>query len=118
MRTKKRAFQGEIWIGTLSGQDSEQQNSRPLLIISNDHINATSPNVICLPITSQKKKTQPFHYKLFKKFYDFFTCETNTVLCECVAHISYARLDRKIGQISQEDFDKIMSKFKYVWVEL
>lgn len=101
----------------LDGIDSEQQNMRPILIVSNNHLNETSSNVVAIPLTSQKKKFMPFHYILYRKNYPFFTQEKNTCLSECICHLSVNRIERYLGTIFSKDMIGILDCLQYVWKE-
>lgn len=113
----KEIKQGEIYMADLCGMDSEQKGVHPVLVISTQFINRASPNVIVFPITHRDKKRMPFHYILYKKDYDFFLYERNTVQPECMKHISINRLQRYIGKISKKDISSILQNKEYVFIE-
>ena len=111
--------QGEIWMAQL-GDDavgSEQKKTRPVLIVSADVRNESSPNVFIFPLTHSKKRHQPCHFILYKEAYPCLTYEENIVLCEEGRSISKSRLDRKIGEISDIDIANILQIKEYVFVE-
>lgn len=118
---KREIKQGDIYICNLSldGQDSEQSGIRPCLIISANILNINRDNVIIVPITSviNKRTRMINHYALLKEYYDFFTCDENIALLECVRDISKNRLERKIGSISQDDIDQIIDLIVYDFKE-
>lgn len=101
----------------LRGMDSEQKGVHPVLIVSTQYINRTSPNVIAFPITHQNKKRMPFHYVLHKRDYDFFLYDRNIVQPECMKHISINRLQRYLGKISEKDMFLILQNKEYVFIE-
>ncbi len=106
----RRVYQGEIYTCDLWGSlGSEEGKQRPCLIIQNDKGNSVSPTTIVLPI-SKKKKKYPFQYSLYKKDYDFFDCEENTVLCEQIRCIDLSRVVRYLGKISDEDYNEIYER--------
>lgn len=119
MAKKKEVKQGDVWIVDLSAEkvDHEQSGARPYIIVSTNHLNDTSGNVVVAPITSQKKKEQPFHYLLFKENYPFFTKEKNIVLTECLTCVSKSRLERLLGKIFYKDLTGIIENMQYVFVE-
>ena len=118
MRKKKEVNQGEVWMcNSRIGQDSEQQNLRPCIIISANIRNESSPNVFVFPITHAKKKMQPCHYVLYKKNYPFFTYKENTVLCEEGRSISKNRLERQLGIIFSKDIIEILKCKEFVFIE-
>ena len=94
MGVKKREIhQGDIYMVNLSVDsiDHEQAGIRPCCIVSCDNRNEKSSNVFIFPITHAIKKKQPCHYRLYKKQYDFFSYDVNTVLCEEGRSISKKR---------------------------
>lgn len=117
MSKNKIIKQGEIYFVSLDGIDSEQQNSRPCLVISADVRNLNSDNVFIFPITHAKKKAQPCHYLLLKDDYPFFTYKENIVLCEEGRSVSKRRLQRKLGMISDKDISNILEVKNYVFIQ-
>ena len=108
---------------------SEQNEERPVIIISSNVINSSSGNVIVAPITSTlKKRTDrdgnltlfnnrpapkyPSHYFLFKDDYTFLLLDS-AVMTEVMSCVSKIRLTRHLGNVSNEDIKKIDSKIKW-----
>ena len=116
---KKEIHQGDIYMVNLSVDsiDHEQAGTRPCCIVSCDNRNIKSNNVFIFPITHAKKKNQPCHYKLYKKHYDFFSYDINTVLCEEGRSISKKRLERKLGSIDLKDLLEILKIKEYIFIE-
>jgi mRNA interferase MazF len=110
-------LQGEVYICRLDGKNSEQNGSRPCLVIQIDILNRTSKNVIIVPITSKKKKELPTHVILLKTDYPFLIFKENTVLCENIRSISKYRLEKKLGIISKEDLSKVLKAKEYAFIE-
>ena len=118
MSKKKEVKQGEVWMCNLpTGDDSEQQNVRPCIIISANIRNESSPNVFVFFFFFSKKKMQPCHYVLYKKNYPFFTYKENTVLCEEGRSISKNRLERQLGIIFSKDIIEILKCKEFVFIE-
>lgn len=116
--SKRIILQREVYICNLGENiGSEQNGLRPCIILQLDVLNKTSKNVIIVPITSKSKKDLPTHVILTKEQYPFLHYRTNTVLCENIRSLSKDRLEKCIGQISTEDFDKIMDAMQYAFVE-
>ena len=99
------------------GDGSEFSELHPCLIASVDLRNECSPNIYIFPITHADKRNQPTHWKLYKNKYDFFTYDTNTVICEEGRSISKNRLQREVGQIDEEDFESILKCSNYIFYE-
>mgnify|MGYP003302822090 FL=1 len=120
MGVKKREIhQGDIYMVNLSidSIDHEQAGIRPCCIVSCDNRNEKSNNVFVFPITHAVKKKQPCHYRLYKKQYDFFSYDVNTVLCEEGRSISKKRLERKLGSIDLRDLLEILKIKEYIFIE-
>ena len=121
MGVKKREIhQGDIYMVNLSADsiDHEQTGIRPCCIVSCDNRNEKSSNVFIFPITHAIKKKQPCHYRLYKKQYDFFSYDVNTVLCEEGRSISKKRLERKLGSIELRDLLEILKIKEYMFIAM
>lgn len=96
---------GEIYYADLSPiVGSEQGGIRPVLILQNNAGNHFSSTTIIVPITSvPKKKSQPTHIFID---YDFLESRS-VVLLEQLRTIDKQRLSDYLGQISQEDMQRI-----------
>lgn len=110
MKSKKWIKQGDVCICDLSGNlGSEQGGSRPVLVVQNNTGNSHSPTTIIVPLTKQEKAKLPQHYILNKDDYEFLFHDS-TVLCEQVKCIDMSsRLERKLGKISRQDMDEILT---------
>lgn len=118
MKNDKEITQRAIYMCDLPiGKCSEFSGLHPVLIASVDVRNESSPNIYIFPITHSRKKNQPTHVKIYKKNYDFLRYETSTILCESGREISRTRLQRFIGELTEEDFDKVLECKEYVFKE-
>lgn len=99
------------------GIGCEFSGLHPCLIASVDVRNEKSPNVYVFPITHAIRKWQPTHFLLFKKNYPFLKHIQNTIICESGREISKIRIQRILGMVSEEDFEKILNIKKYVFEE-
>ena len=90
---------GDIFFAELeeNGFGSEQQGTRPVLIIQNNIGNKFSPTVIVACITSQAKTKLPTHVMW----------DTSTILCEQIKTIDKARLGRYVTTLPQFQMDKV-----------
>lgn len=114
---KKEIKQRMIFMCDLPiGDGSEFSGLHPVLIGSVDLRNKNSPNIYIFPITHAIKKYQPTHVKLYKVDYDFLKYES-TILCESGREISRNRLQRFVGEISKEDFKKVLECKEYIFKE-
>ncbi|MGN0571876.1 MAG: type II toxin-antitoxin system PemK/MazF family toxin [Candidatus Fimenecus sp.] len=98
---------GDIYYADLSPVvGSEQGGTRPVLIVQNDVGNKYSPTVIAAAITSQKYKTKlPTHISV-----NAGGCglqKDSIVLLEQVRTIDKQRLKERMGNLPQEEMEKI-----------
>ncbi|WP_309479441.1 type II toxin-antitoxin system PemK/MazF family toxin [Brevibacillus agri] len=112
---------------------SEQNEERPVIVISNDTINANSGNVLVIPLTKTLKKKigrngKPIytkdgmpiprydsHYFLFKKKYDFLTYDS-AVKAEETTSVSKVRLTQHLGTVDDpNDLQRLEVRVKWVF---
>lgn len=107
---------------------SEQSQERPVIIISNDRINSTSTNVKIIPLTKTlKKKTVTnrkgkiqvvprvgTHFFLMKDKYKFLDYDS-AAMADGITTVSKIRLGKHLGNIFQDDLNKILSRLKWVF---
>jgi len=82
---------------------SEQGGVRPVLIIQNDIGNLHSPTTIVIPFSTKtfKNPNQPTH-TLIKRSADTGLKEDSVLLGEQIRVISYQRIKKKIGTVTDE----------------
>ena len=107
---EKKVNKGDIYYANMNGTvGSEQNGTRPVIVVQNDIGNKYSPTIIVVPLTSQidLKMSQPTHYYL-KAFvnirYD------SIVLTEQIRAIDKQRLKEKIGNINYKTMQEIDEK--------
>lgn len=107
---------------------SEQSEERPVIIISNDRINSTSTNVMIVPlsktlktkeITNRKGKKVKVprvrtHFFLKKNKYTFLDYNS-AAMVEGINTVSKVRIGKHLGNIDPGDFEKIISRLKWVF---
>ena len=109
----KNVKRGEIYYADLSPViGSEQDGTRPVLILQNDVGNRFSPTTIVAPIPTtivapitsvQKKQAQPTHIVIDCEFLE----SKSTILLEQIRTIDKTRLSDYLGQLSHEDILQI-----------
>jgi mRNA interferase MazF len=88
---------GDVYQTVLDPADgSEQSGTRPAIIVSRDAINASSPVLIIVPLTSRanKKTLYPSHVEM--KMGEAGLTADSVVLCEQVRAISRTKLHKPI----------------------
>jgi mRNA interferase MazF len=93
-------------------EGSEQSGTRPAIIVSRDAINATSPVLIIVPITSRinKKQLYPSHVEM--KMGEAGLTSDSVVLCEQVRAISRTKLQKQIGHLSIQRMSQVNAALK------
>jgi mRNA interferase MazF len=111
--TNTEIRRGEIYFADLGtdNKGSEQNGTRPVLIIQNNIGNRYSPTVIVACITSRLYKNDiPTHVKLYKEQYDLNY--DSLVLCEQIKTIDKTRLISKVSQITYSDEQRVNSALR------
>lgn len=95
--------------------DSEQSGNRPVIIVSRNGINRSSPVVIIVPITkyTKNKKIYPSHH-LIKADRNNGLRKDSIAKCEQIRAIAKSRLGEKRGLLKQKDIAKIDEALKIV----
>ena len=109
-------IRGDIYLADLDPtKDSEQAGRRPVVIVSRDAINRSSPVVVIVPITkfTPKKKIYPSHYLLKATIANGLKIDS-IAKCEQIRAISKSRLSRKWGSLDTGDLAKIDAALKIV----
>ena len=82
---------------------SEQGKTRPVLVISDDDINAILPVINILPITSFKQGRKIYPNEVFLQKEQSHLDKDSIVLCYQIRTIDKKRLIKKIGEIKDDD---------------
>lgn len=97
---------GEIYWYRYDGVGSEQDGTRPCIIVSNDKNNTFSKTATIVPLTTQEKKPLPTHIDIQSGIVP------STALCEQVQTISKNRISRYIGECTDEEMSRIETGLK------
>lgn len=109
-------IRGDIYQADLDPtQDSEQAGRRPIVIVSRNGINRSSPVVVVVPITkfTPEKKIYPSHH-LVKSTDGNGLTQDSMIKCEQIRAIAKSRLSRKWGSLSEDDLAKVDAALKIV----
>jgi mRNA interferase MazF len=109
-------IRGDIYQADLDPtKDSEQAGRRPIVIVSRDGINRSSPVVVIVPITkfTPEKKIYPSHH-LVKATNDNGLSIDSIIKCEQIRGIAKSRLLHKWGSLSEKDLAKVDTALKIV----
>ena len=106
-------IRGDVYHATLeTPQGSEQAGTRPVVIVSRDAINRTSPVVIVVPITSRSNKNRIYPSHVEIKAGEAGLTADSIALCEQVRAIAVSRLNRSMGHLSNHGISQINAALK------
>ncbi len=102
-----RILRGDIiWADLNPTRGHEQSGQRPVLILSHDVFNERSGTVIAMALTSQPQRAAfPLTYELS----DPSLPKKSWVKISQIRTLSVDRLGKRIGRLSPEDLDQILS---------
>lgn len=86
------------WVDFGTPRGSQQGGRRPALIIQNDTGNRSSPTTLVAAITSQQKKSYPFHVDFSAE--ESGLSRNGTVLLEQIRTVNQNMLVNKAGELS------------------
>lgn len=104
---------GDVYRAVLSpSQGSEQAGTRPVIIVSRDAINRSSPVVIVVPVTDRQHKPRlyPSHVELPAG--EAGLVKDSVALCEQVRAISTERLQVQLGHLSLQKISLVNAALK------
>lgn len=107
MLKNKCVKRGDLYLIHLTGNGSEQNGIRPVVIIQNDVGNRYSPTTVVVPLTSQNKKEIPTHVNIFP---EDGVAKPSTALCERPFAVDKSRLMKKLGSLSENKIEDINKK--------
>lgn len=94
---------GEVWSVALNPtKGSEQQGTRPAVIISPDSMNSALDTKVIIPLT---KKYRDWPSRVATEF----NSEKGQAMCEQIRTISSRRLDKKLGTLSDGELVETLS---------
>ena len=96
-----------VWVRSrVTRAGSEQDGTRPAVIVSNDMANLYSPVVIAVPLTNRRKKGLPTHATVT------IAENKSTALCEQVSAISVDRIINIIDHVKKKELSDIDNALK------
>lgn len=134
VQKKRKISQRGIYWCTLGENIGSEQNTilnekRPVLIMSNNIINPGDPNVLVAPLSKNLeikiKNGDPVkagngkpvprfgsHYFLYQEIYDFLDYDS-AVMTEALRNVSKVRIEGRMGEISEDDYLKVLAKLRW-----
>ncbi|HXT87307.1 MAG TPA: type II toxin-antitoxin system PemK/MazF family toxin [Verrucomicrobiae bacterium] len=93
-------------------QGSEQAGTRPVVIVSRDAINRSSPVVIIVPLTSRSNKARLYPSHVEIKAGEAGLPLDSVALCEQVRAIAVSRLSTNLGHLPNQRIGQINAALK------
>jgi len=104
---------GDVYLAILDPtQGSEQSGTRPVIVVSRDAINATSVVVIIVPVTSRTNKSRIYPSHVEMKVGEGGLTADSVALCEQVRAIASSRLQKQLGQLSNQRMSQVNAALK------
>lgn len=104
---------GDVYLARLSpGEGSEQEGTRPVVVVSRDAINQYSPVVIIVPLTDRANKPRILPSHVILKAREGGLSIESVVLTEQVRTISTKRLIKQLGHLNPQSLAAIDSALK------
>jgi len=104
------ARRGEIWSANLNPtRGSEQAGVRPVLIFQNDQINKYTATVLAIPFTTNLKRAALPSCVRVAKGEGGLTSDS-VALCHQLRVLDKSRLQKRLGEVSQETITAIEVK--------
>ncbi len=96
-----RFLRGHIYIADLEPvRGSEQGRTRPVVILSNDAINATSPVVMIAPLTSASNVPRLYRTDVFVSASEAGLAVDSVVMLSQIRTIAKSRITKELGELS------------------
>ena len=96
-----RFLRGHIYIADLEPvRGSKQGRTRPVAILSNDTINATSPLVTIVPITSASNVPRLYRTDVFVAAQEAGLLVDSVVMLSQIRTIAKSRITKELGELS------------------
>ena len=107
------ARRGDVFEADLNPPEgSEQAGTRPVVVVSRDAINATSPNMVIVPVTSLENKRRLYPSHVVLKAGSGGLSKDSVALAEHVRSISQTRLRRYLGHLRPDQMAHISVAIK------
>lgn len=104
---------GDVFLARLNPTEgSEQQGTRPVVVVSRNAINQNSPVVIVVPLTNRKHKARLYPSHVILKAGEGGLRIESVALAEQVRAINKTRLIRQVGQLAPHRLTAIDAALK------
>lgn len=92
---------GDVWIASLDPtKGAEISGERPVVVMSRDAINRSSPVVIVVPVTGRENKQRIYPSHVILTSGDGGLTKESVAICEQVRAIQATRLVKQLGHLA------------------
>lgn len=106
-------LRGDVYFANLDPTvGSEQKGKRPVLIFQNNDLNRVTRTVVVIPFTTNLKRSQLPGCVLVPKG-DGGLQEDSVAICYQIRVLDQARLNQRLGSLSDESIAKIETALKF-----
>lgn len=104
---------GDVYVARLNpAEGSEQAGERPVVVVSRDAINRSSPVVVIVPVTDRANKTRIYPSHVILKAGEGGLPIESVALTEQVRAVNTTRLVRHLGQLAPQSITAIGAALK------
>ncbi|NLN49682.1 MAG: type II toxin-antitoxin system PemK/MazF family toxin [Clostridiales bacterium] len=107
-----------FWVSLDPIKGSEQSGTRPVLVVSNEDINATLPTIAILPITSLKPGRKIYSIETFISKEESGLPKDSIVMAHQIRCISKERLKEKCGSITSLEMRQRIKQALEIYLDL
>ena len=105
---------GDVYyvLNSYASESGDPKPGRPAVVISNDHLGATSDAVLMAYMTTQAKRPMPEHVTVYS---GDPKVQQSTVLCEKIGCVPKNRLGQFMRHMSDEELERIDSALMFAF---
>jgi mRNA interferase MazF len=104
---------GDVYLARLNPtQGAEISGERPVVVVSRDAINRSSPIVVVVPVTGRENKATPYPSQVELQAGDGGLTKDSMALGEQIRAIHASRLTKQLGSLSPNSMVKLGAALK------
>ena len=101
-------LRGHVYVADLEPvRGSEQGRTRPVVVLSNDALNATSPVITIAPLTSASNVPRPYRTDVFVAVPEGGLSVDSVIMLSQIRTIAKNRIARELGELSADTMDLV-----------
>jgi mRNA interferase MazF len=104
---------GDVWVAGLDPtKGAEISGARPVVVVSRDAINLSSPLVIVVPVTGRENKLKIYPSHVILAAGDGGLTKESVAVCEQVRAVQSSRLTKQLGHLAPPSIAAIGAALK------